>query len=214
MWVFFLMLIPALAPIFAPLMRDPAPGLGTTPTESRNTTCARLSEQEARRRFPGKVAEPFARGEVISTDAMACSRRVMDLGERRAQDEAILDGLGASSAAITEAAVVHADAGLTWLVDAYYPDPAVGAKLSFAAKTALVDRGQKVSDRLPALAAGDLQVLGPMSPWQAYRLACARWHTTLAMTDGEALLAVVVLDARETVVHAGVCRRGEWRWLP
>ena len=214
MWIFFLLLIPALAPVVAPLFHDPAPGLGTTPTESRNTTCVRLSEAEARQRYPGKVAEPFARGEVITTDAMACSRRVMDLGERRPRDEAILDGLGASAAAITEAAVVHAEPGVTWLVDAYYPDPAVGAKLSFATKAALVDRGQKVSDRLPALAAGDLQVLGPMSPWDAYPLACARWQATAAMADGEALLAVVLLDARETVLHGGVCRRGEWRWLP
>lgn len=214
MWVFFLLLIPALAPIFAPMWRDPAAGLDTTPTESRNTTCVRLTVDEARRRHPGKVAEPFARGELIDTAAMECNRRVMDLGERRTRDEAILDGLGTSTLALTEAAAVHADAGITWLVDAYYPDAAVGAKLSFAAKTALVDRGQKVSDRLPALAGGDLQVLGPLSPWRAYPLACARWHATASMADDEALLAVVLLDARETILHGGVCRRGEWRWLP
>jgi hypothetical protein len=101
----------------------------------------------------------------------------------------------------------------TWLVEAFYPDVAVAAKIAFATKTALVARGRRVSDRVPVLASGDILVLGRMEPAQAYRLACKRYYDQGALTDDDVLMATVLRDGRETLLHAGLCARGQWRWL-
>jgi hypothetical protein len=215
LFVFLLILLPVLLPIGATLVHDPAPGLAQTKAEARALECTRMGEIEAHDRYPGVVAAPSPRGSFIETAAVACRERLMEAGDRANRDEVILSELTRTSAEIAEAAsAAAADAGnKTWLVEAYYPDAAVAAKLSFAAKTALVEHAKKVSDRVPVLAAGDILVLGRMAPAEAYPLACSRYRAEGSMADDDVLLGVVLRDSRETILHAGLCTGGRWRWL-
>ncbi|MGQ0505940.1 MAG: hypothetical protein ACT4TC_11560, partial [Myxococcaceae bacterium] len=100
-----------------------------------------------------------------------------------------------------------------WHVDAFYPQTAVASKIAVAARTALVEHGQRVSDRVPVLAPGDIAVLSRLSPKEVYPLACKRFFAEGALEDGDAFLAVMIIDPRETQLHAGVCRFGQWKWL-
>lgn len=211
--VILLFVLPPVLPLFAPLTDDPAPGIFSTKAEARNLDCERLSEIDAHRRFPGTVSEPAPRGTYIETDAMACRARIMEDGDRPPRDEAILQDLSVSAAEIVEAALVASDRNATWLVEAFYPDLSVGTKIAFATKTALAERGRRVSDRAPLLAAGDLLVLGRMTPLEAYPIACARYAALGSLVDGEVLLAPILTDLRATILHAGVCSDGTWRWL-
>jgi hypothetical protein len=70
-----------------------------------------------------------------------------------------------------------------------------------------------VSDRVPLLSAEDVNVLTRMHPDAAYPAACQRYAATGALGPGEALLAIVRRDPRETVLHAGLCVDGGWAWL-
>jgi hypothetical protein len=147
------------------------------------------------------------------TDALSCTRRFMRIGERPARDEAILSSLRQSVGDITQSANALEAGELTWHVDAFYPQPAVAAKISVAARTALVERGRKVSDRVPVLAAGDIAVLWKLPPNRAYPLACARYFAEGVLTERDVFLGVMLVDERETQLHAGLCARGEWKWL-
>jgi hypothetical protein len=200
-------------PAFAGRAYDPSPGIFQSKEEARNLECTRLSQAEAHERFPGQVPEPPARETVAVTDALVCTRRFLKIGERRARDEAILSSLRESVGDITQTASALEEGELTWHVDAFYPEPAVAAKISVAAKTDLVERGRKVSDRVPLLAAGDLAVLWKMPPSQAYPLACARYFAQGVLKERDVFLGVMIVDSRETQLHAGLCVRGEWRWL-
>ncbi|MHB8876561.1 MAG: hypothetical protein ACYC8T_22935, partial [Myxococcaceae bacterium] len=140
-------------------------------------------------------------------------QRIFKEGERPGRDEAILSRLTAASRELAEAADDPSLADATWLVDAFYPDQTVAGKLSFAAKVSLAERGRRVSDRVPVLAAGDVLVLGTMPPTQAYPLACSRYYAEGSLSDTEVLLGVVLLDERETILHTGLCVRGKWRWV-
>ena len=67
-----------------------------------------------------------------------------------------------------------------------------------------------ITDRLKQ----DVQrVITRMAPDQAYPTACRRWFDTGSLDDGDALLAVVTRDPRETDLHAGLCASGTWTWL-
>ncbi|MCA9541796.1 MAG: hypothetical protein KC620_23025, partial [Myxococcales bacterium] len=101
----------------------------------------------------------------------------------------------------------------TWLVEVFHPEVAVGQKISFAVKNALLDRGLHASDRAPALAAGDIEVIGAVEPERAYPLVCARYAAAGSLRPDDALMAVVLRDPRETMLHVGVCADGRWRWL-
>lgn len=200
-------------PIFMGRAYDPSPGIFQSKEEARNLECTRLSQAEAHARFPGQVPEPPARGMGIDTDALSCTRRFMRIGERPARDEAILSSLRQSVGDITQSANALEAGELTWHVDAFYPQPAVAAKISVAARTALVERGRKVSDRVPVLAAGDIAVLWKLPPNRAYPLACARYFAEGVLTERDVFLGVMLVDERETQLHAGLCARGEWKWL-
>ena len=82
-----------------------------------------------------------------------------------------------------------------------------------AVKNALLDRSLKVSDRAPALAAGDIEVIGRLSPQAAYPIACTRYAAAGSLGDDDALLTIVLRDPQETLLHAGICTGGRWRWL-
>jgi hypothetical protein len=215
MFVFLLLCLPILIPIAATVIDDPAAGATRSKQESRALECQRVREETARDLYPGKIAEPSPRGDYIDTEVVVCEERLMQRGERRDREEAILAQLSSSSSDVVAAASAAAPEldGATWLVEAYYPDAEVAAKISFAAKTALMSRGRKVSDRVPILTAGDIMVLGRMQPRAAYPLACKRYHDEGEIGPGEVLLANVLLDGRETILHAGICTNGEWRWL-
>jgi hypothetical protein len=89
----------------------------------------------------------------------------------------------------------------------------VASKVAVAARTTLAERGAKVSDRVPVLAAGDIALLGRMPVHEAYKAACQRYASLKVMGDNDAFLGLMLVDAQEAQLHAGVCARGEWRWL-
>jgi hypothetical protein len=193
---------------------DPSPGIFQSKEDARNLDCTRLSQAKAHELHPGEVPEVPARDLAgRSSDALVCATRIMRLGERPARDEAILSSLRQTVGGLTQIASALAPGEVTWYVDAFYPDPAVAAKIAVAARTDLAERGRRVSDRVPVLAAGDIAILGRMSPREAYPLACARYLAHQALGGQDAFLGLMIVDPRETQLHAGLCLRGQWRWL-
>ncbi|APS00785.1 hypothetical protein BCY86_08915 [Pajaroellobacter abortibovis] len=72
---------------------------------------------------------------------------------------------------------------MTWYVDAFYPESAVSSKIAIAARAELVERGCKVSNRVPVLAAGDISVLQSMPAKDAYSVACKRYFAERGLTE-------------------------------
>jgi hypothetical protein len=193
---------------------DPSPGFFQSKADARNLDCARLSQAKAHQLHPGQVPDVPARDLAGgSSDALVCAARIMRQGERPARDEAILSSLRQTVGEITQIASALHPEEITWHVDAFYPDTAVAAKIAVAARTDLAERGRRVSDRVPLLAAGDIAILGRMSPREAYPVACARYLAHQALGAEDAFLGLMIVDPRETTLHAGICLRGEWRWL-
>lgn len=192
---------------------DPA-SLWRSAREHRNLDCARVPLERAHELHPGLVPAPSARARTFElTDALLCSWRFLGPDERPARDEAILSTLRSSVQELAQAAAALSPADATWHVDAFYPEPAVAAKIAVAARTELAERRRRVSDRVPVLAAGDLAVLRGLHPRQAYALACARYFAERSLGDGDVFLGLMVLDAREAQLHAGLCTHDGWRWL-
>lgn len=196
---------------------DPLPGIFRTKEDAANMDCRRLSQTEAHALYPGEIPEPAGRTLAGSTtDVLACRRRFIRLGERLPRDEVLLTSLRETAGDIVQAALAQPDAvagTLTWHVDAFYPSIEVAAKIAVAAKTELVERGHRVSDRVPLLAAGDIAVLSRLPPKEAYPAACSRYFAEGVLTDGDAFLGLMIIDPRETQLHGGVCVRGEWKWF-
>jgi len=212
---FWLYLLLFYMPNIVETARDPMTGYLTPDVSLRNLDCEPISTEGARRLAPGRVSEPAARGDFLNRRAVICRERLMPMGVRRPQDDALLSnlrGLAADMAgAVAEAAPTARDR--TWLVEVFHPDAALSYKISFAVKNALMARGVRVTDRAPSLAAGDVEVLGLTPQNKAYPLACARYVAGGALGPDDALLAVVLRDPRETIMHAGVCVDGRWRWV-
>ena len=213
-WVFLLGLL--LAPVL--VNQGPAPGLLKGRRELRELECERLDLDQAMREAPGQVRPPRERGDFLSRGALRCRQRLVPEGLRPPRDEAVLASLSATSQALAAQALASqalaSQAGsppTTWLVQAHYPDPAVGDKLRFATQAALMERGQAVSDRRPLLAPHQVEALAALPPEQAWPAACRAFSPTLG--PGEVLLFVLSLDLRETAVHAGLCAEGGWTWL-
>jgi hypothetical protein len=213
MWAFLLFLLPIPFPWVTAIADDPAPGITTGKDVGRNLECVHLSEQEAHERYPGIVSEAPPRGSFIETRALECRARVFSYGERPGAEEALLWRLTAASGEIAKAADDPTLTDATWLVEAFHSDDAMAGKIAFAAKVALANRGRRVSDRVPALAAGDVLVIARMQPTQAYPVACGRYYAEGSLSDSDVLLAVIHPDRRETILHAGVCAKGRWRWI-
>jgi hypothetical protein len=202
-------------PALTDRIHDPAPGVWNSKTEVRNLECTRMTQARAHELYPGTVPEPAPRisGNLMEVDALACTPRIIRAGERPARDEVILSSLSGLVREITEVASAHGDANTRWHVDAYYPEPRVASKISVAARTDLAERGHKVSDRVPLLAAGDLDVMRSLPAKDAYGLACTRFYAQKSLGEDDAFLAIAIVDDRETQLHAGVCRRGQWQWV-
>lgn len=195
-------------------VEDPA-GMFATRANARNLDCTRLTQAEAARLAPGVVPEPPVRGANFAvTDALVCERRFLERGERPARDEAILSALTQDVGDLVKSAsALETAPEAVWHVDAFYPDAKVASKISVAARTELVERGRKVSDRVPVLAAGDLVVLNRMPVQKVFPGACSRLYAEQSLEPNAVFLALMIIDAREAELHAGVCAHGTWRWL-
>lgn len=193
---------------------DPTAGVASTKAQMRRLSCLRLAQAQAHQRFPSEVPEntvrELATGE---TDALVCETDVMSAGERNNRDEAILRALTSSTAELTELASATVTKPVTWYVDTLYPNQRVAQKVSVAARVELAERGRSVSDRVPVLAAGDIEVLSHLKVHDAFVLACTRAYAEKTLSDSDVLLAFSIVDVRETSLHAGLCQRGTWRWL-
>lgn len=194
---------------------DPAPGFFMSIEESRRLVCARTTFEVMRKRRPGLLDESRPRGEYADRDLVTCEEVVFGEGTRAPQDRALLDRLEAAMADIAKkVAKGRAGAsGRTWLVEAHYSSPEVASKIAFAAKTALIENGLQVTDRLPVLAVGDIEVISRMSAFDAYDLACRRYFAPGRLEASDAVLSLLILDRRETRLHAGTCENGRWTWL-
>lgn len=189
--------------------RDPIDGLLPADVAVADLDCTPLTSEGAERLAPGQVPEP-ERGDSLTRRAVICRERLMPRGARRPQDAAILMDLR-RHARIAAASATQRDR--TWLVEVYHPRPAVAEKIDFAVKAALLDRDLTVTDRSPTLAAGDIEVIGRLSHDRAWPLACLRYQATGSVKPTDALLAVVLRDPRETILHVGTCIDGRWQWL-
>lgn len=187
----------------------------STRREARSLACRRLPEVEASEQYPGQVPAPMARGaNWRDVTAMVCERTILEPDERGRRDEALLGELSSSvDELVYMARSAESSGDGVWHVDAFYPDEKVASKIAVAARTTLVAQGARVSDRVPVLAAGDVMVLTRLRLKEALPLSCARYFAEGSLGNGERLLALMILDARETALHAGLCRDGEWRWL-
>jgi len=210
---FLLLILLMPLPVFGVRANDPIAGPWQSKEEARNLECTRLGQSQAHELHPDQVPEESPRGSFGVTDALSCTQRFMRYGERPDRDEVILSSLRQTVGEITQVASALGSGELTWHVDAFYPGPAVAAKISVTARTQLAERGLKVSDRVPVLAAGDIAVLGRMPASKAYPLACRRYFEQGVLKEQDAFLGLMLVDARETQLHAGLCMRGEWRWL-
>ncbi len=206
------LLMPSL--VIAERVTDPSHAIFVGKQDARNMECERMNHARAQELYPHRVRPLPARIIDQRIEALACRQRYVRWGERSARDEVILSSLRSAMAQIAETAdAVVDDAALTWHVDAFYPDAQVAQKISVAARTELAEKGRRVSDRVPMLAAGDLAVLRGMPPQDAYRLACRRYFDQASLGPKDAFLGIVLVDPRETQLHAGVCVAGQWRWL-
>lgn len=193
----------------------PLPGPFRSKAEVRDLECERMSVDAAHRENPGAVQPVGPRGQRAQREIVVCRERMLRTGIRTPEQEAVLTTLDdtASALAVAVASLRPELRDRTWLVEAHHTDPAVGTKIAFATKNALVAQGLSVSDRLPLLSAADVQVLVRMAPDDAWAGACRRWAETGGLRADDALLAVVLRDARAARLHAGVCEGGRWSWL-
>lgn len=177
--------------------------------------CERVPVSVAIARYPGVVRPPDPRGDLVEREVLICSEKLMNPDLRSPADEAILSSLDQTAQDIAGLATAARPElrDKTWLVESHTANPEVSAKLSFAAKNALVNQGMTVSDRSPILGFDDIQVITRLSPMEAWPAACFRYAQNESMGPDDALLASVVLNPRETIVHSGVCAQGVWTWL-
>ncbi len=210
-WYFLIAL--ALVPFV--FRADPIPGIRTRRQDTRNMDCERISGELGAQRYPGVIPEARPRGDFLEREVVACKERLMRPGLRDTPDAAILDSLQLQATELAAAArTTRPDlAERSWLVEAHHTNPQVAAKVTFAAKNALGRQGLLASDRAPVLGVGDIDVITRMAPERAYDAACQRYAANGSVGPGDALLAVILIDPRETILHAGVCADGGWQWL-
>jgi hypothetical protein len=193
---------------------DPAQQAWRGRQEGRQLDCTRMSQAAAHERHPAAVPPPTMRGTALQElDALVCERRMVRYGTRNDRDELVLSTLHAEVTALAQQAMAGTAPATRWLVDAYYPQPEVARKIANATRTTLAAAGQQVSSQPPLLAAADVAILHGLPiadalPWACRRLAA---EGTLEATD--AFLAVALVRAQETQLHAGICQQGGWRWL-
>jgi len=180
---------------------------------ARAFECERLSQAEAHERYPGRVPETNARAQTLmQIDALVCKRRILSDDKREPRDALILDELSKNIGELTQLATAYAP-NKRWYVDAFYPDKRMTQKIANATRTAMVSRKQKVSDIAPLLTAGDILVLRSFDMKDAIALACQRFYDEGTLGKDDAFLALALLHANESQLHAGVCTQEGFRWL-
>jgi hypothetical protein len=212
----FFLLVNLLA--YGDLLRDPANASWFSQQRVRQLECERLSQAEAHARHPGTVPPPNARsGALMQVDALACRHLLVAEGARSPRDEAILQRLEQDVGELVGLAAAVSEPDTRWIVDAHYPSPPMVRKIAGSARVALAERGRQVSDAPPRLSAGDVEVLRTLPMREAIPFACRRLHASGALQsapdDDVALLSIALLHPGESQLHAGTCRRGEFRWL-
>ncbi|MEN0064892.1 MAG: hypothetical protein AAGA48_22295 [Myxococcota bacterium] len=210
-------MIPLVAafPFLGFIGKDPAPSVFRSSKAARELECQRVSGEVGRSRTPNEIKPDRPRGSYAERDVLYCRQRILREGVRHPRDEAVLRGLEEHANEVASlVASIRADlSDRTWLVESFYPSPAVGTKIAFATKSALMRQTLKVSDRVPLLSATDIDIFMRMPPDQAYPAACERWQSTGQLRDTDVLLAQVIRDLRETRLHTGLCFDGQWMWL-
>lgn len=204
-----------LVPGCVSMLGDPAPGFFTSIAESRRLVCEPTTLQAMRTSHPGLIEDARPRGDYADRAAMECAELVLAEGERSPADRAMLGSLEATTTNIARQLAANdvSSSERTWLVESHYPNAAVASKITFAAKAALVENGLTVTDRAPPLAVGDIDVISRTPPIDAHVLACRRYFATGKLGEADAVLGLLVLDRRETSLHAGTCVNGRWTWL-
>lgn len=181
----------------------------------RNLECQDFSHAEGYRRYPGRIPDTPARDvpDVNEVVVRVCTPRLLPYGERNDRDEAVLSLLSSSVSDWVQTVSALRPGKINWHVDAYYPRMEVAYKIAMATRTSLAEKGLRVSDQVPLLAAGDVASLGRMAPEKSFPTACRLFLERGAMKADDALLQVMLLDAKESQLHAGLCAGGEWQWL-
>jgi len=212
----FLALVLLLAlPAAITLYSDPAPGPVTSHRAVRNLDCETPSTERAAQTYPGRIRPEGAREDFIERRAVVCKERLMGVQARHPRDEAILSDLQKTTAQFAGLVAAHNPDLFTRTVavEAYYPEASAGGKIAFALKNALLDQGFQVTDRVPQLSPADMRVIGDSSASIAYPLACRIFDERGGLKADESLVAAVLRDSRETILHLGVCSHGRWQWL-
>ena len=183
--------------------------------QARDRLCERMQVEPAARQFPGRVRPEGPRGDFMERDVLVCRQRLMRAGLRSARDEAILEGLQPRVAALTgqTLSTTSALADRTWLVEVHYPSGPVSGKMRFAAQNELLQRGLRVSDRMPRLGVADVTAVTRLDPDAAFAEACSRYAANGSVGPQHALLTVLVRDLQQTQLQATVCADGALTWL-
>ncbi len=205
--------------VYSDVANDPIHANWEGATAGRKYECERLPQAEAHRRYPGEVPQTSAIATTLfGVDALVCEHRVMPDGARSPRDEAVLRDLSDNVDELVGLAAAAAGEDTQWVVDAYYPDPAVVRKVASAARVSLAERGLPVSDAPPQFTAGDVEVFRTLPMRDAIPASCRRWWDIRAqlgqpLRRRDAFLALALLDQHESQLHVGLCQGGTFRWL-
>lgn len=205
--------------VYGDIYDDPAAQGFFGRQQARQLDCERLSQAKAHERYPGEVPPPHTRSSALmQIDALVCQHRVVADDMREPRDEVILQKLEEDVAELTGLAALETGPETRWVVDAYYPNPAIIRKIAGASRVALAERGLWVTDQPPRLSAGDVEVLRTLPMRDALPVACRRLFSSRALEGGPlgddvAFLSLALLHPSESQLHAGLCRRGQFRWI-
>ncbi|HCH62840.1 MAG: hypothetical protein CL927_04155 [Deltaproteobacteria bacterium] len=192
-----------------------APGVFRSKASTRSVICTPVDQRQGAETHPDLLAEPHPRGAYFTRGLEVCSEKVFREGLRQSRDEAVLTHLESEAASIAQA-VLGGRPDLrarSLLVEVHYPHGAMAHKIRFATQDSLLAAGFAVSDRRPLLTAQDVVVLSQLPPERAYAGACERYASMGSLAAGDALVAVLVRDPRQTDLQAGICADGRWMWL-
>lgn len=187
---------------------DPAPGLFTTKRDAARYECVRTSREAVAREKPGALKERAPRGDYLDEELFRCDAPLFARGDRPAHEDALLGALSAQVDEIVAGAEVAAPEARAWSALAHHGDALLASKIRFALEVALKARAKEVESELPDLAVADITALSQRPPAESFPALCAKLPSR-----EKAWLAAFSVDAKETVLHAGVCHGEVWTWL-
>jgi hypothetical protein len=187
---------------------DPAPGLFTSKSDAARYECVRTTREAVSREKPGALKERAPRGDFLEEELFRCDAPLFARGDRPAQGDALLDTLSEQINEIVAGAEVAVPNAPAWSALAHHGDNVLARKIRFALEVALRSREKAVESELPHLSVADIVALSQKPPQESYPLLCAKLPSR-----NKAWLAAFSVDAKETVLHAGVCHDEVWTWL-